>query len=126
MKTCLIVDESPVIRKIAARIVEQEGFAACPAENAEAALALIEAEGVPDVALVSASLCEPAGIELMRAIRKSEGGNRPLVLAAIVEANLGLLTRLKRAGADDIVYKPFNRGTLLAGLKSGAPAIRAA
>ena len=112
MQTCLIVDDSSVIRKVAARIIFQLGFTVENAACGEEALQLIEKNGLPDVAIVAASLGDNQGSDLIRQIRALPGGAEPVVLASLVEAGLGQMTRLKRAGATDFVYKPFNREAL--------------
>ena len=43
MKTCLIVDDSKIVRKVVRRIVEGLGFAILEAENGKEALQILEA-----------------------------------------------------------------------------------
>ena len=51
MKTCLIVDDSRVIRKVARRILEQLGFEVCEAGDGAEALAYCRSE-MPTVILL--------------------------------------------------------------------------
>lgn len=112
MQTCMIVDDSSVIRKVAARILFQLDFTVSNAATGKEALALFGEEGLCDVVIVSATLSDMQGDEFIREIRARADGARTIILASLVEAHLGLMTRLKRAGANGFVYKPFDRAAL--------------
>lgn len=112
MATCLVVDESNVIRKVASRIIFQLGYTVESVGTAGDALARLEAGELPSLLIVAATLPDMQGEQLVRAIRTRAGGGEIVILAALVESNLGLMTRLKRAGANGFVYKPFNRAAL--------------
>ena len=109
MQTCLIVDESNVIRKVASRIVFQLSLAVENAASVAEALALIGDGDVPDLLIVASSLPDMPAEDFIRTLRARPGGKEAIILAALVEANLGTMTRLKRAGATGFVYKPFDR-----------------
>ncbi|WP_206454802.1 response regulator [Aurantimonas marina] len=112
MQTCLIVDDAPVIRKIASRILLQFGLAVESVANADEAREWIKQNGLPDIAIVAACPSDSAGPELVDEMRRMAKGTNLVILASIVDANLGLMTRLKRAGATDYIYKPFERDAL--------------
>lgn len=116
MKTCLIIDEAPVIRKIAFRLLSREGLDVDTLEKPGEALAWIDNHGAPDILVVGVSARDKAVVEEIKAVRERTGGSTHLV-AMIVEANLGLMTRLKRAGVECYLYKPFDRAALDATLK---------
>ncbi|KQT55177.1 MULTISPECIES: response regulator [unclassified Aureimonas] len=112
MRTCLIVDESSVIRKVAGRILFQLGFEARSASTGAEAMEIF-GEGEPlDLVITAAVLPDMSGEDLVRLVRGQKGGNGVVILGSLVEANLGQMTRLKRSGANGFVYKPFNRETL--------------
>ena len=112
MQTCLIIDEAPVIRKIASRILLQFGLAVeCVATPAEAQIWIGE-NGFPDITIVAASASEPSGVDFVREYRRRAGQSPVVILALLAEANLGLMTRLRRAGANGYVFKPFDRRSL--------------
>ena len=112
MRTCLIVDESSVIRKVASRILFQLGFEAQSAANGTEALALLAAADPIDLVITASALSDMGADEFVRAVRARAGGNQTVVLGSLVEANLGQMTRLKRAGANGFIYKPFERQSL--------------
>lgn len=109
MQTCLIVDESNVIRKVASRILFQLSFTVENAATGTEALALAAAGGVPEIVIVASVLPDMPTEDFVRALRMRPGGQEAVILASLVEANLGMMTRLKRAGATGFVFKPFDR-----------------
>ena len=72
-------------------------------------LALLAAGDVPDLVIVASLLPDMPAEEFVRALRMRPGGKEAVILASLVEANLGMMTRLKRAGATGFVFKPFDR-----------------
>ncbi|MEF2553811.1 response regulator [Aurantimonas sp. A2-1-M11] len=112
MQSCLIVDPAPVIRKVASRILFQMGLSVEGVANSDEALRWIESNGMPEIAIVAASTEDSMSVDLVRQIREQANGRPIVILGAIVEANLGLMTRLRRAGATAYIYKPFDRQAL--------------
>ena len=111
MKTCLIIDEAPVIRKIAFRLLSREGLDVDTLERPREALGWIDNHGAPDILVVGVSAQDKTIVQEIKVIRE-RGGSAMHVVAMIVEANLGLMTRLKRAGVESYLYKPFDRQSL--------------
>jgi two-component system chemotaxis response regulator CheY len=112
MQSCLIVDPAPVIRKVASRILFQMGLTVEGVATGDEAHQWIAANGLPDIAIIAASAEDAIGVEMVRQIRQQADGRPLVILASIVEANLGLMTRLRRAGVTDYIYKPFDRSAL--------------
>jgi two-component system chemotaxis response regulator CheY len=112
MPTCLIVDESNVIRKVATRIIFQLEFTVANAASGAEALDLLGAGELPDIVIIAAGLNDMQPDAFVKAVRALPNGGQPVILASMVEANLGMMTRLKRAGCSGFIYKPFNRKTL--------------
>ena len=67
MKSCLVVDDSRVIRKVACRILESLHFEATEAPDGGTALAVCR-EKMPDVILLDWTMPDMGGLEFMRAI----------------------------------------------------------
>ena len=114
--TCLIVDDSAVIRKVARRIIETLGIRVGEAEDGEAALRTC-AEAMPDVILLDWNMPNVDGYAFLQALRKSEGGASPKVLFCTTENDVGAIARALRAGADEYIMKPFDRDILTAKLE---------
>ena len=73
--TCLVVDDSAVIRKVARRIIETLGIRVAEAEDGEAALRIC-ADAMPDVILLDWNMPNMDGYAFLQALRKAEGGAR--------------------------------------------------
>jgi two-component system chemotaxis response regulator CheY len=112
MQTCLIVDESNVIRKVASRILFQLSFTVENAATGGEALELATKGDIPELVIVASTLPDMPAEDLIRALRMRPGGKEAIILASLVEANLGMMTRLKRAGASGFVFKPFDRDSM--------------
>ncbi|ORE97770.1 response regulator [Aurantimonas sp. 22II-16-19i] len=117
MKTCLIIDAAPVIRKIAFRLLSRDGLDVDTLEKPAEAFDWIESHGAPDLLIVAASAQDKTVVDEIKRLRERAGGSMHIV-AMIVEANLGLMTRLKRAGVEGYLYKPFDRQSLDNGLRA--------
>jgi two-component system chemotaxis response regulator CheY len=111
MKTCLIVDDSRVIRKVSRHILETLGFAVDEAENGKAALEACMA-AMPDVVLLDWNMPVMTGIDFLLALRQCPGGNQPKVVFCTTENDVAHIRAAIEAGADEYVMKPFDHETL--------------
>jgi two-component system, chemotaxis family, chemotaxis protein CheY len=84
MKTCLIVDDSGIIRKVARRILESLGFQTREAENGEQAFETCLRE-LPDAILLDWNMPKMDGYDFLRALRRLPGGERPKVVFCTTE-----------------------------------------
>jgi two-component system chemotaxis response regulator CheY len=71
MKTCLVVDNSKVVRMVARKILEELGFEVIEAEDGQVALDK-SMESMPDVVLLDWNMPVMSGIEYLRALRVTE------------------------------------------------------
>ena len=71
MRSCLVVDDSKVIRKVARHILETLNFTVDEAEDGREALARCEAS-MPDVILLDWNMPVMSGMEFLRALRQTE------------------------------------------------------
>lgn len=107
MKTCLIVDDSRVIRKVSRHILETLGFAVDEAENGKAALDACEA-AMPDVVLLDWNMPVMNGLEFLRRLRMEPGGAAPKVIFCTVENEAPAIREALESGADEYIMKPFD------------------
>ena len=107
MKTCLIVDNSRVIRKVARQILEANGFACDEAENGQLALALCQAS-FPDVVLLEWNLPVMDGMHFMQEVRKLPGGDKPTVVFCTNQNDIAHIQEALAAGANEYIMKPFD------------------
>ncbi|MEQ9447694.1 MAG: response regulator, partial [Rhodospirillaceae bacterium] len=107
MKRCLIVDDSRVIRRVAAKIVQDLGFETEEADNGEKALKAL-AIRMPDVLLVDNDMPQMDGLRFLRELRKMPEGKKPMVLFCTVGGDVKDIREAIDAGADEHVMKPFD------------------
>lgn len=111
MKTCLIVDDSRVIRKVSRHILETLGFAVDEAENGQDGLDHCDAH-MPDVVLLDWNMPVMTGIEFITQLRQRPDGQKPKVVFCTTENDVSHIRQAISAGADEYVMKPFDHETL--------------
>ena len=111
MKTCLVVDDSKVIRKVARHILETLEFNVAEAGDGREALAYCQVTP-PDVVLLDWNMPVMSGMEFLRALGASGMTPRPKIVFCTTENGVGHIRAAIDAGADEYVMKPFDRETL--------------
>ncbi|PWE16784.1 two-component system response regulator [Marinicauda salina] len=107
MKTCLVVDDSRVIRKVARKIMEDLGFACEEAADGQEALDQCR-KAMPDAILLDWNMPVMNGLDFLITLRGEENGNKPVVVFCTTENDISHITQALRAGADEYVMKPFD------------------
>ncbi|AVO45711.1 MULTISPECIES: response regulator [Phreatobacter] len=108
MKTCLVVDDSSVIRKVARRILEGLGFAIEEAEDGQKALEFCYGT-MPEAILLDWNMPVMDGYEFLRELRKLPGGQAPKVVFCTTENDVAHIARAMHAGANEYIMKPFDK-----------------
>ena len=108
MKSCLVVDDSKVIRKVARHILETLDFSVEEAEDGREALVRCEAR-MPDVVLLDWNMPVMGGMEFLRTLRQRKFDNQPKVVFCTTENDIGHIARAMHAGADEYIMKPFDK-----------------
>jgi two-component system, chemotaxis family, chemotaxis protein CheY len=117
LRTCLVVDPSSVVRKVARRIVETMHFEADEAETGQEALQKCEAN-MPDAVLLDGHLPTMSSVEVLGTLRALPDGRKPIVIYCTTENDPSAIARALSAGADDYILKPFDRKSIGAKLAS--------
>jgi two-component system chemotaxis response regulator CheY len=113
MKTCLVVDDSQVVRKVARRILESIKLQVTEADSAQRALELCQ-QDLPDVVLLDYHMPGMGTVEFLSSLRALPGGKSPFVVYLTTENDSADISRTIAAGADDFIQKPFDRKSLTA------------
>ena len=121
MKTCLVVDDSRVIRKVARRILEDIGFEIAEAADGQEALAWCRTS-MPEAILLDWNMPVMGGLDFLKRLRMEPGGSIPKVVFCSVENELEQIRTALDAGADEFIMKPFD-GEIMAGKLAGAGVI---
>ncbi|MCP4621718.1 MAG: response regulator [Bradyrhizobium sp.] len=113
MKTCLVVDDSSVIRKIASRILEDMNFRILEAEDGAQALEICRRE-LPDAVLLDWNMPVMDGFEFMTHLRQLPGGDQPKVVFCTTENGIDHISKALHAGANEYIMKPFDKDIVTA------------
>ena len=113
MKTCLVVDDSSVIRKVARRILEGLDFKIEEAEDGEQALDACK-RALPEAILLDWNMPKMDGYEFLRMLRRLPGGDGPKVVFCTTENDVAHIARALHAGANEYIMKPFDKEIVLA------------
>jgi len=108
MKTCLVVDDSSVIRKVARRILEGLDFQISEAENGEEAIEACRQQ-IPDAVLLDWNMPKMDGYEFLRVLRRLPDGDRFKVVSCTTENDVAHIARALHAGANEYILKPFDK-----------------
>lgn len=111
MKSCLVVDDSSVVRKVARRILEDMDFIIDEAEDGQVAFDKCRKE-MPDAILLDWNMPVMSGLEFLKKLRSYEGGEHPRVVFCTTENDIGHIAMALKAGANEYVMKPFDREIL--------------
>jgi two-component system chemotaxis response regulator CheY len=110
--TCLVVDDSRVVRKIARRILEARGFAVREAEDGLIALDACRSN-MPDSVLLDWNMPVMNGLEFLKALRREFGPDRPPVMFCTTENDISFIEQAIENGAQEFIMKPFDEEILL-------------
>ena len=107
MKTCLVVYDSRVVRKVARKILEELGFTCSDAEDGQQALDACLSQ-MPHVILLDWNMPVMSGIEFLRKLRATPGGDAPKVVFCTTENEFSFIQEALSAGANEYIMKPFD------------------
>ena len=111
MKIFLLVDDSPVIRKVANRILTDLGFIVVEAEDGIEALEKCQ-YNMPDAIMIDWELPSMTGVEFIEEFKRLDGSHNTRIMYCTSEIMVSEMTRAKRMGAHAFMMKPFNREIL--------------
>jgi two-component system, chemotaxis family, chemotaxis protein CheY len=99
-RTCLIVDDSRVVRSVSRSIVQGLGYRILEAENGEEALARCRVD-MPDLILLDWDMPVMTGIQFISALRALEGPRRPKAVFCTSRSETVDIYKGIEAGADE-------------------------
>ncbi|MGI9426298.1 MAG: response regulator [Hyphomicrobiaceae bacterium] len=111
MKQCLVVDDSPIIRKVAKCLLTSMGYGVEEAEDGQQALEMCQKQA-PDIILLDRDMPVMGAQEFLNVLARTHRGAKPFVLFATTDFDPADISRCIDAGADDYILKPFDRTSL--------------
>ena len=107
MKSCLVVDDSKVIRMVAKKILQDLEFEALEAADGRLAMDACLVR-IPDAVLLDWNMPVMSGIEFLRELRAAPGGDKPVVVFCTTENDIEHIQEAIEAGANEYIMKPFD------------------
>ncbi len=107
MKSCLIVDDSKVIRMVARKILQELDFETQEAADGQQAYDLCK-QSMPDAILLDWNMPVMDGIEFTRELRKLPGGDSPIIVFCTTKNDIAHIQIAIEAGANEYIMKPFD------------------
>ncbi len=118
MKSCLILDDSSTIRRVAARLLGAFDIRTREAETVDMALMMCQDE-LPDCILVDRYLPDFDPLRFIAQLRRMPGGERIRVLCCSFENEPGSYAKMVQNGFAGVLMKPFDKDSMRSSL-SGA------
>jgi two-component system, chemotaxis family, chemotaxis protein CheY len=110
-RTCLVVDDSRVVRKVARRILEGKGFTVVEAADGQIALDTCRAS-LPDCVLLDWNMPVMNGLAFLKALRQEFGPENPTVVFCTTENEMSFIEQAIESGAQEYIMKPFDEEIL--------------
>jgi two-component system, chemotaxis family, chemotaxis protein CheY len=110
-RTCLVVDDSRVVRKVARRILEANGFAVSEAADGQQALDSCRAS-LPDCVLLDWNMPVMDGLTFLKSLRAEFGHDNPPVVFCTTENDMDHIAAAIDNGAQEYIMKPFDEDIL--------------
>lgn len=107
MKTCLVVDDSKVVRMVARKILEGLNFQVEEAEDGQKALDACLAS-MPDAVLLDWNMPVKDGLEFLKDLRVLQDVEQPIVVFCTTENDMQHIQQAIAAGANEYIMKPFD------------------
>lgn len=107
MKSCLIVDDSKVIRMVARKILQELDFETPEAADGQQAIDAC-LKSMPDAVLLDWNMPVKSGLEFLVELRATPGGDKPIVVFCTTENDIEHIQAAIEAGANEYIMKPFD------------------
>lgn len=111
IKICMVVDDSPVIRKVANRILTDFGYRIVELETGAEALVRCQSE-MPHAMLLDWQLGDMDGHRFLETMMGWPMARKPFIVYSTTVFDREDIARAMANGADEFIMKPFTRLTL--------------
>lgn len=108
-----IVDDEPDLQVAVGGLLSDAGFECRGITDPREVIPALS-DGRPDVFLIDLNMPHITGVELIRSLRQDAGARDVPILVLTALSSEGALLNAFKAGADDVVRKPFSMSELLA------------
>jgi sigma-B regulation protein RsbU (phosphoserine phosphatase) len=108
----LIAEDDPVSRPLLQATLANWGYAVSATANGTEALAVLQREEAPSLAILDIMMPGMDGIAICRKVRESQTTNPPYIILLTAMATKQNVVKGIEAGANDYLSKPFHRDEL--------------
>ncbi|QND53869.1 response regulator [Phyllobacterium sp. 628] len=121
MLRCMVVDGSPVVRKVAKRLLASDTVVVTTADTGVQTVSACSVE-MPDIIILDCALADMPSVDIITQIRALPGSETTKIYLCLAEIDVTKIMRAKRAGAAGYLLKPFNRESISEILPQASPA----
>ncbi len=107
MSTCLVIDDSKVVRMVARNLLENLKFDVEEAEDGQQALIACK-RNMPASILLDAGMPVKNGVDFLTELRAMKGVKQPIVVICTTENDMAHVKEDIKKGADEYIMKPFD------------------
>lgn len=111
MRSLLVVDDDPAVRRTLATLLEHHGYPALQADSGPQALDLLSREAI-DLVILDVVMPGINGFETCSRIRKTHGPSLPVIMMTAF-GDAAAIRQAYEAGADDFLMKPVDTPSLI-------------
>ncbi len=106
-RTCLVVDDSRVVHKVARRILEAHGYAVSEADDGQQALDACRAQ-MPDCVLLDWNMPVMNGLDALTRLRAEYEPAHPIAVFCMTETDVSAIEQAMSNGAQEYIMQPFD------------------
>lgn len=115
MATCLIADDSKIIRMVLAKIMSNLSFNVLEAEDGEEVVELCQ-QNEPELIIMDWNLPLIEGIDVLYKIRSQRGIKQPKIIVCSSTIDIDKIKEAIQGGADDFIIRPFDEDIIFSKL----------
>ena len=116
MPSCIVADDSKIMRMLLSKIMENFGYTVQEAEDGEDLLEQC-AQAMPDLIISDWNLPLIDGIDVLYKIRTDKKIKQPVFMFCSYLKDTSIMEQAVAAGADDFIMRPFDEDIIAAKLK---------
>lgn len=116
MSSCIIADDSKIIRMLLSKIMSNFGYEVTEAENGEDLLSQC-AKNIPNLIICDWNLPLIDGIDVLLKIRSDKKIKQPFFIFCSYITDTNIISQALNAGADDFIMRPFDEDIIASKLK---------
>ncbi len=116
MPSCVIADNSKIIRMLLVKIMENFGYDVVEAEDGEVLQRICDKE-MPDIIICDWQLPIVDGTDILYKLRSDKKIKQPIFIFCSYIKNIDIMAQALSLGADDYIMRPFDEDIIASKLQ---------